>query len=387
MLRGENIVCFSKDYSEDPTSNNHVLTLLSEHNKVLWVNSIATRTPKLSSGADRAKILRKLKSFTQGLERINDNLWVFTPIVLPLPHNPIAARINRRILRAAIRIIRLRLGMRDFQAWTFPPTAEPYIGTLGESFSVYYCTDQFSKFDHMDGKAMLRTEEALCRKVDVVFATAHSLVEDKKKWNAETHLASHGVDYEHFAKALDPKTKVAPELADLEGPVIGFFGLIHTWIDQDLIRAIAERHPEWNIVIIGKSDVETSRLDGVENVYMLGRKAYADLPGYCKGMSAGIIPFAINELTHHVNPIKMREYLSAGLPVVSTPLPEVCHYEDICTVAGDTESFIHGLEEAVAHNSPEDRQRRSDMMKKETWVEKVKRVGEIVNEVKARKGR
>jgi len=387
MLRGENIVCFSKDYSEDPTSNNHVLTLLSKHNRVLWVNSIATRTPKLSSGADRAKILRKLKSFTKGLKQINENLWVFTPIVLPLPHNPIAEAINRQILRVAIRAIRLRLGMKEFQAWTFPPTAAPYIGTLGESFSVYYCTDQFSKFDHMDGKGMLATEEALCRKVDVVFATAHSLVEDKKKWNSETHLASHGVDYEHFAKALDPDTKIAPEIADLDGPVIGFFGLIHTWIDQDLIRAIAESHPEWHVVIIGKADCETSRLDGVPNVHQIGRKPYADLPGYCRGMAAGIIPFAINDLTHHVNPIKMREYLSAGVPVVSTPLPEVVHYKDICTVAGDTESFIKGLEDAIAHNSPEERQRRSDLMKKETWVEKVNRVGDIVNEVRARKGR
>src|SRR5690349_13536273 len=103
MLEGENIVCFAKDWTEDPTSNNHVMRLLARHNKVLWLNSIATRTPSLTSGSDVRKIGTKLWRFARnavrGAEQVADNLWVFTPLVLPLPYNQSAQAANRHIVR------------------------------------------------------------------------------------------------------------------------------------------------------------------------------------------------------------------------------------------------------------------------------------------------
>jgi glycosyltransferase involved in cell wall biosynthesis len=385
MLSGENIVCFSKDWSEDPTSNNHVLTLLSQDNRILWINSISTRTPQFSSGQDLQKIWRKLKSFTKGLHRVNDNLYIFTPIVLPFPHNPLAKRVNQEIMRLAVRMLRMKLGMKTFQLWSFIPTAYPYFGRMGESLSVYYCTDEWSQFSDTDTNAILEMERDLCRDVDCVFTTAHTLLERKKPLNAETHLASHGVSYEHFSKALDSKLQVAPEIANLPRPIVGFFGLIHTWIDQDLLRLIAQRHPDWSVVLIGKANVETDRLKALPNIHLLGRKQFDELPAFCKGFDAGLIPFAINELTHHVNPIKLREYLSAGLPVVSTALPECFHYQDVCTVAKTHDEFIVGLERAVKDNSSKARLARSERMKAETWEKKVAELGDTVCDVSQRK--
>ena len=385
MLSGENIVCFSKDWSEDPTSNNHVLTLLSEHNRVLWVNSIATRTPTLSSSSDLQKIARKLKSFSRGPKQISENLWVYTPIVLPFPHSVLAQKVNERILRATIAVLRRRFGLSPFQLWSFLPTAAPYVGKLGESFVVYYCTDEWSQFTQTDSAKIVRQEEQLCRSADLVFATANSLVEKKKQLNPSTYLASHGVDYEHFSSALSESTAVAPELVDLPKPIVGFFGLIHSWFDQDLITFIAKKRPEWSIVIIGKADVDDSKMANIPNVHLLGRRPYESLPSYCRGFSVGMIPFVVNELTHHVNPIKLREYLSAGLPVVSTPMPEVQHYSSICDLADTHESFLAGLERAAEVDSPEARQTRSHAMKQETWRAKVDALGDIVREVKERK--
>ena len=385
MLRGENIVCFSKDWSEDPTSNNHVLTLLSEHNRVLWVNSISTRTPTFSSSSDLRKIVRKLKEFSEGPKQINQNLWVYTPIVLPFPYSRVAQKINEQILRTTIALLRKRYGLAPFQLWSFVPTAAPYVGKLGESLVVYYCTDEWSQFSHMDTARILAQEKQLCRSADLVFATARSLVEGKKPLNPSTYLASHGVDYEHFAKALDKSTEVAPELVDLPKPIVGFFGLIHSWFDQDLITFIAKKRPEWSIVIIGKADVDDSRMANIANVHLLGRKPYETLPSYCKGFSVGTIPFVENELTRHVNPIKLREYLSAGLPVVSTPMPEVRHYSNVCELADTHERFLAGLEKVIEEDSPEARQMRSHAMRKETWRAKVDALGEIVREVKERK--
>ena len=148
------------------------------------------------------------------------------------------------------------------------------------------------------------------------------------------------MDQAHFAAALKPETTIPPELADCPRPILGFFGLVHEWLDLDLIAALARKHPEWTIALIGKASVDVSRLQGIANIESLGRKPYASLPSYCKGMSVGLIPFAVNELTKAVDPIKLREYLSAGLPVVSTaPLPRCRPSARAATSRGRTDEF------------------------------------------------
>src|SRR5688572_4335218 len=111
MLTGENIVCFAKDWTEDPTSNNHVMRLLAKTNNVLWLNSISTRAPNFTSGRDLKKIATKLRSFAEGPKHIEANLDVYTPIVLPFPHSVFAAKLNERILEKSISLLRKRRGM------------------------------------------------------------------------------------------------------------------------------------------------------------------------------------------------------------------------------------------------------------------------------------
>jgi glycosyltransferase involved in cell wall biosynthesis len=392
MLSHESIVCFAKDWSEDPTSNNHVMRMLARDNKVLWLNSISTRTPKLTSGRDLKKIRDKLVSFTKGPKKIDVGaangglLEVYTPIVLPLPHNPIATTLNEQILKQSIGLLRRQRGMRDFQLWSFIPTAEKYFGKMGESFRVYYCTDEWSHFSYVDKDKIMAMERSLIEKADIVFCTAQTLVERKKQYNPETHLASHGVDWAHFAKSLDPSTKVADEIAHLKPPVIGFVGLIQDWVDLGAIAHMAERHPDWSFVIVGKPLVDTSKLAQYKNVMLVGRKPYEELPSYTKKFDVALIPFVINELTRNVNPIKLREYFSAGLPVVSSDMPEVRYYDE-CLIARSNEDYDALVQKALREDSPERRRGRSEAMKKETWEEKVKSLGEHIERVKARKAR
>jgi glycosyltransferase involved in cell wall biosynthesis len=387
MLEGENIVCFAKDWSEDPTSNNHVMRLLARRNNVLWLNSIGLRRPKLSDRGDLGKMASKLRAFARGPVQIDERMWVFTPLVVPLPNSAWAGAINQQILRYSLRWLRRRLGMSRYQLWTFLPNVVEHLGALDPSLVVYYCTDEFSQFSYLDKEKVSRWDSELCRRADVVFTTANPLLEKRKPLNPETHLALHGVDHEHFAQALREETKVAPELAGLTKPVLGFFGLIHDWIDLDLIAYVAQQRPSWSIVLIGKPAVDISRLQNFSNVRLLGRRPYADLPRFCKGFSVGLLPFAINELTRNVNPIKMREYLSAGLPVVSTDLPEVRAQKNLCRVAGTREAFLEACEQAIASDNEVERRRRSEAMKKETWEAKVDEIGRIVGAVADRKRR
>ena len=385
-MRGQNIVCFAKDWTEDPTSNNHVMRLLARDNH-LWLNSIATRTPSLGSASDVDKIKRKLKSFVDGPKEVTPGLSVFTPLVLPFPHSTAAVLANRQILRGTVAFQKRRLHMDDFQLWSFIPTAVEYFGHLGESLRVYYCTDEWSQFSYVDSARIVKMERRLMEMADIVFCTSRTLLETKKAFNPETHLASHGVDFAHFSQTLDENTAMAPELAGMKGPVLGFFGLIHDWIDIDLIGYLAQQRPDWNLVMIGSVKVDNSRWTQQKNIHWLGRKSYESLPSYCRGFTVGLIPFVLNELTRNVNPIKLREYLSAGLPVVSTNLPEVALCSEWCDVALTKEQFLAACDKAIAEDSPAARRKRADAMRAEDWDNKVAQLGEHIERVKMQKRR
>lgn len=384
-MKGENIICFAKDWSEDPTSNNHVMQCLAKHNKVLWLNSIALRTPNFANKRDLKKIAKKLKDFFRGYQQVEENMWVYTPIVLPFPHNRIAIFLNRHILKATVAFLRWKLEMKDYQLWTFLPTMSEYAGELNESILVYYCTDEHGQFSYLDTDKIIEKEQELMRKSDVVFATANLLLERKQQHNQESYLASHGVGYKHFAQALNDSTPIPEDILNIPKPILGFFGLIHDWIDLELIEYLAKQRPDWSIVMIGQANVSVERLEKLSNVHLLGRKPYEQLPGYCKVFSLGLIPFTINELTVHVNPIKMKEYFSAGLPVVSTPLPEVKYYNELCSIESDYEKFLHACSSAIQDNTPENKQKLSSMMQKETWEAKVDQLGQHVMRIKQSK--
>jgi glycosyltransferase involved in cell wall biosynthesis len=381
------IVAFAKDWHEDPTSNHHVLRELAKTRRVLWLNSLATRTPKLSSGRDLGKIKRKLAEFARGPQNVENDLWVMTPLVLPLPGSAAARAINRQILRATIRALRLRLGIRDFELWTFLPNTGDYVGTLGEQLSVYYCVDEWSMFSYLDRAETVAAERRLLERVDAVFAINHALAEAKRQVNPATHVSPHGVDHAQFAKALDPALAVPPDLAALPVPRIGFYGTLRDWVDFELIAHAARARPAYSFALLGQVLGDVSALTGLPNVHLLGQKPHDQLPAYCKGFDVGMIPYRIDERMTFVNPLKLREYLSAGLPVVSTPVPEVVRHAHLCRIAATPDEFVAALDAAVAEASPAQRAARSAEMTNETWSARVAQVTRTVSEIAQRKSR
>jgi glycosyltransferase involved in cell wall biosynthesis len=366
----ENIVCFAKDWGEDPTSCNHVMRALSHGNRVLWLNSVCGRRADFGNARDLRKMARKVIGFLKGPREVEPGLWVYTPLVLPFPYSGRVVALNTWILRATLGLLRWRLGMREFQLWTFLPTAVPYVGKMGESLAVYYCTDEWASFSHLGREPVAAMERALCAKADVVFATSRPLLEGKAPYNPETHLASHGVDYAHFATALDEHTRAPADLAGVPRPIVGFFGLIESWIDLSLLAYVAIERPAWSIVLIGRAAVDVSSLQRLPNVYLLGRRPYRDLPRYARAFGVAVCPFAAGELTRNINPVKLREYLSAGLPVVATGIPEAAIYPEACRLVSGPEQFLAACDAALRDDSAERRRWRSKAMRYETWEQK-----------------
>jgi glycosyltransferase involved in cell wall biosynthesis len=357
-----------------------VLRELARTRRVLWLNSIGTRTPSLGSGRDLGKIRRKLGEFARGPVNVENDLWVATPLALPFPHSAVARAVNTLALRAIIRGYRLRLGISSFQLWTFLPNTADYVGTLGEDAAVYYCVDEWSGFAYIDRDETIAIERRLLDKVDAVFATSGKLVEAKRAVNPNTHLAAHGVDHAKFARALNGSVAVPSDLARLPRPRIGYFGTLRSWVDFELIAAIARARPAWSIALIGQQLDDCAALRGIANVHLLGQRTHDELPAYCKGFDVALIPYVMEDRMATVNPLKLREYLAAGLPVVSTPLGEVMRYaEHGVTVARDAAGFVAAIERALASDSAAARAARSAAMANETWSARVAEVARIAD--------
>lgn len=368
-LVGRDIVCFSNDWDGDPLSKTHIMRILARENRVLWVNSLGNRTPRATAG-DAARAWKKLRDAARGLTEPVPNLHVLAPLYVPAYRGAGVRAANRALLRLQILAAMRWLRMRDPITWAFLPSAAAVAGTLGESLVVYHVVDEFSAFSDASPQ-VAAMEEELLRRADLVIASSERLAAAKRRVNPRTVLVRHGVDHAHFAQALDPALRVPDELARLPRPVVGFFGLVADWIDLELVRAVADAHPEASIVLVGKVTTSTAALDGAPNVHLLGRRPYADLPAYCRGFDVAITPFRVNDLALAANPLKAREYVAAGLPNVCTDLPELRAIPG-CTVAGSREAFVAEVGRALAHGGPDPA--RSALVRGEGWEAKVEEI-------------
>jgi glycosyltransferase involved in cell wall biosynthesis len=371
----EPIVCFAKDWDGHPTSNTHVMRLLARTRRVLWLESVAMRAPRPGSARDLRRIGRRLRAAAGGPRNVEADLWVASPLVLPLPHAPWATHVNRRLIALAVRRLCARLGMPSFQVWTFLPTAGTYAAALGGSRLVYYCVDDWAHSPDHDGARIAIAEAALCRAADVVFATSAALTEAKRRLNPHTLHAPHGVDHAHFARALDPATRVAPAIASLRPPVLAVVGLLDWRLDQALLAALADRRPDWTLALVGPVLANLDALAARPNVHLLGPVPYATLPGVLRGCAVGLVPFVVTPYTRCIDPVKLREYLSAGLPVVASDLPDVAG----ATVARGADDFVAAVARALADDGPAARARRSASMRDHTWEARVRRLESVVD--------
>jgi glycosyltransferase involved in cell wall biosynthesis len=377
VITGQNIICFANDWDADPTSKHQVMKILSRTNRVLWVNSIGLRRPS-ANVEDAARILRKLRQYLRGAVQVHDNIFAVTPLVIPLHNRRWARRLNAWLAGRYVRAQARRLGMKTFQAWVILPSAASIVRHLKPEKVIYYCVDEWSAFSFLDGKSMQEMEAQLIADSDMVFVSAETLLQTKRPLNPRTYLVPHGVDNEHFAQARQAATPIAPELVDLPRPIVGFWGSIHDWVDLEMIAYMARRHPEWSIVLVGRGSCDVGALAGLPNVHLLGGRPYASLPSYAKGFSAAILPFKINRLTESVNPIKLREYLAAGLPVVSTPLPEVKSFSDLVRIGRTPADFTTQVELALEETGEAAASRRVAAIGKDTWHSRVEYMSTLV---------
>lgn len=380
VLRGRDILCFSHDWTGDPLSKTHLMRVLSRENRILWINAIANRMPTTSS-KDISRIFRKLKSFTEPVREVEPNIFVLNPLAIPTYGNEAVRRFNQKFLVRQVKGAMKKLGFGKPINMVFNPAAGLLAGKLGEESVIYYCVDEYTAFTGV-AAGLKEIEEELFAKADLVVVSAEKLLESKAKFNKNTFLIRHGADWLHFRKSLADATPIPAEIKDLPKPIIGFHGLLADWVDFELLKKTAEHFKNGSVVLIGKITVDAEKkikiLDGIPNIHFLGRQPYADLPNYCKGFDVALNPFEISELTLAANPLKVREYLAAGLTVVSTDIPEVRILEN-CLVGTDHADFISKIEDAL--ENPKPREEISDSIRQESWESKIDELRAILTKI------
>jgi glycosyltransferase involved in cell wall biosynthesis len=380
VLSGRDLVVFANDWGNDPMSKKHLVRRLARRNRVLWVESLGNRPPRLAARRDLRRLVGKLTAcagdLVRPLRQPEPGIWLLTPLAVPRYGDPIVDRVNRLLVGAQVRSAMRRLGFKRPITYTFVPASVWACGELGEERLVYHCVDDFGAFEGA-GRAIVRYEEELCRRADAVIACSQPLFETRRRWNANTCLIRHGVEHHHFARALDPALAEPADLARIPHPRIGFHGLIAEWVDLRLLRRVADAMPDAHIVLIGQANRALGELAGAPNMHHLGRKPYAELPAYCRGLDVAVLPFVPGPLTAASNPLKLREYLSAGLPVVATDIAETRALAPAgIRVAQDDAEFLAHLREALLAPGPD--AARSARMAGETWDAKAIEVARVL---------
>lgn len=379
MIQGYDVLYFSADDwgCGLTTSQTHIAMALAQKNRVFYINSLGLRKPQVSTG-DVGRIYTKLSKFFRGAQHVAKNIWVLTPAVLPFHDSAIVQKINSVLLTRYIQYYILKFDMKRLIFWSFLPNTVNLVGKFNATKSIYYCVDEYSQFEGVPAAAIRQQERQIIKQVDFVFVTAKTLYESKQAGNPNTFYMPHGVDLSHFNQALESNLSIPDDIRKIPAPIIGFYGLIESWLDFELITFLARKRPGWSFVFIGESKVETRRFNHIKNIHFLGKKSYDELPAYNKAFNVAIIPFILNELTRNVNPIKLREYLAAGSPVVSSRLPEIERYQKAVYIADNKQDFLRKLEVAVAEQGPISRKERLDFVKNESWQSRLEQISEII---------
>ena len=346
-------IYFGNDwFAENRTSSHHIAKRLGARFPVLYVESPGLRAPK-ATARDVSKLFKKLRMTFQPPEQVAPHFWRMTLPQIPLRRIGAVRAINRAFSRMLINRAIRRLGFRDTVAWFHVPHPGFLAKTLGEKLTVFYCIDDYSKLPDVDGLAVGAMDRELTAAADIVFACNQSLVDARSSINSNIYLSPHGVVTEVFARAIAPDTTIPDELSTRPRPIVGSWGLIDQRIDLSILEHIAKARPEWTILLIGHTAVDVLALKRLPNVYFAGVKPYAELPNWAKAIDVCILPYTQTSLNTQSSPLKLREYLASGKPIVAVALPEAKLLGDVVMTAEGGPGFVQAIEKALVTNTPE----------------------------------
>lgn len=384
-MKNENILCISSiDWDFIWQGHQEIMSTFAKNgNKVLFIENTGVRVPGIK---DIPRIINRIKNWflgVKGIRKEKENLYIFSPLVLPFPYFSFARWLNRHIILSVLEKWMKIVNFSNPIIWTFLPTplSLNLIDNLSYKILIYYCIDSF-KVSSDSARKIKKSEIKLLKKADLVFVTSRELYTYCSNHNNKVYIFPFGVNFQEFQKVRIGQNSIPAEIKDIKRPIIGYVGGIHKWIDQNLIKEVAEKYPEYSFVFVGPIQTDISLLSGLKNVYFLGKKHHHEIPYIINNFNICIVPYLITEYTKNVYPTKLNEYHALGKPVISTDLPEIKNFNiennNLVLVAKTYGEFIGCISNALNDSSEVLLEKRISSAKRNSWDMRIEEMGNLI---------
>ncbi|MGJ8483229.1 glycosyltransferase [Pseudoalteromonas sp. SYSU M81236] len=339
-------IVFGEDWQSHPSSTQHLFKQLAKQHQVIWINSIGMRKPTFRL-IDVKRVFNKLKSLFLSKRSspnakttdhsLNLDLTAHTLAVLPWHDNLIVRLYNKWIFNK-----KGLIGDEPIVYWLSVPTAISLISPREQDKVIYYCGDDFSALAGVDHKMVAPFERELIKKADTIYVVSERLANKMPK--SKVKMLSHGVDLALFTT----QTAKARELEQISKPMIGFYGSLNAWLDKALLLTLAKERPEYQLVLIGHLIEDFSELLKLDNVTHIKAVEHHRLASFSQHWQVSILPFVDNEQIRSCDPLKLKEYIATGTPIVTTRFAAVNPYRETILIADTLQGFIDRIDYAVS---------------------------------------
>ncbi len=380
------LVIFSDDWGKHPSSCQHLIQHRPRHHQILWVNTLGTRMPRLCV-ADFKKILTRLTQWLPppgSLSRKNPStaeatqtstsktsdassesqkpVRVISPRMYPGFRTHWQRKLNARWISRQVNAALgpRKTGIRRIVIATIPIVAD-LVGKLDVDRWVYYCVDDFSVWPGLDSQVMQEMEGNLVQHMDEVIAVSQTL---KQRLNAN-HLLTHGIDLPHWRQPADATRNNPSWAEDRSEPIFLFWGLIDQRLDLSWCEALSKRG---RLVLVGPTQSPDSALS--QFATLAGPASYAELPQLAQAADVLVMPYADLPVTRAMQPLKFKEYLATGKPVVGRCLPGVVNWADAADLVQTAEACVDAAVGRAAEGLTESQQVARQRLEQETWAHK-----------------
>ncbi len=372
------VLCFGGEdwwYHNRGHIDMQLMRRFARYGTTLYVNSIVMQKPKLSQGSKFVqKFTRKAKSVITGLKKSHTGFWAYSPFSLPVHHIGWLRPVNEIILRGQLWLAAKKLGLSGPIVWVACPAACDTAINMKKGLLVYQRTDRYEEYPNVDYDTIRKYDLKLKASADLTLFVSSSLYEEERTQCTNAFFLDHGVDYDMFAMAEQNPYK-PEDMADIPKPIIGFFGAIddHT-SDISFLEKVIDLLPQMSFVFVGSASSDCSGLLSKNNVRMLGQKPYEQIPHYGKCFDVAIMPWRQSRWIQACNPIKLKEYLALGKPMVSTPFAELQKYRDVVYEARTPREFAECIKHALTEDSADRIAARKKKVMHASWESKAQLV-------------
>ena len=386
MRKNNNYIIFSSiDWTIHWQLHHQLATsLASSGNKVLFVDNTGIRSVNISDVKRLKERIENWWNGAHGFSYVNNNLTIYSPLLLPFPYSKLSLFINKKIFNRSLDRWMKASRFRDPVVISFLPTPliQESIKYIKPKLTVYYCANNMAD-SSISASNVLPFEEKFFKDADIVFTASYVAQEHASKFAENVFYFPPGIDFEKFDVAIRTNKGILGDIENIQRPIIGYIGTLGRVLDQDLICAIADKYLNFNIVLIGPEFTDIKELKKRKNIILLGSKPHDQLPYYIKEFDVGIVPYICNNFTEGVYPSKLNEYLAMGVPFVSTNLREVRKsvesYDKLGVVANNTHEFIDAVKAMIEEKSEKLRNLRIEASKENSWDFRFKGISDILN--------